>query len=1421
MACAPEVLTEMNSHRSLVFWIALAAFLFARAAAAQTQVVDLSVNSPAGAVVRWAGPQANAAAGATLARGELSGDVNRRDMIIGAPSSGPSGQGQVFAIISGPKRTGVVSLSTANIIVTGEAAGDGFGTAIAAGALLRPFQSTLPPPRDLVVGAPSAAGGNGAVYVFAAPFSSKDVRSAAAAPFKVLGNSGERLGANVGTADLDGDGYRDLVMFASGSGRVYVIYGGPALSGVWNLAVHPADVTISGIVGAAAFAGGDLTNDGASEMAISSPNANSGAGAVYIVKGRPRAQFKAAMTFPADASAVFSGIDAGDHAGAAIAVADFDSDGVSDLIVTAPDAAGPGNSRPGGGEAYVIYGRGSFASASLASADLTIFGAASGNHFGSAVASGRFRGDQGGDLVFVAPGANAPAGELHVIYSRARSLLTSPIDLSSSGPDRILRGDVTTGPIRTVVGVEVMGGPDDIVAGVPTASVGTTAGAGLTYVAYSPKLAASSISFTVAQGATATATLNVNNLGTLNLGFVARSNSSWLKLSPTSGTTSADLPGQLSLTVTPGSLPVGTFHGGLAVLAHSPHLIYAVEVAVNLTVTPGTPTGPTITNPFGVPDPPDEGSPDGVATAVGNDVSVLPVRDVLVTFAHVTAAGRTTVTLINGTAVDGPGFHRGPWFYQVSTTASYTGPVTIGVAYDATLVTRWEGAVRLWNGSANVTSRVDPVRHLAFGTVKSIPATVQVVDDPRGVTFGSDNGFSYYGSGISGAAAKNLSIYPMRFSGRAATDFFMFNAADGRWKIAVNNGLGMYRFVDGQWSPGWRLWIVDLNGDGFDDIFLYNPNNGIWFRVLNDQHGGFGYEIGQWSGGWNVTPVDLNADGRTDLFLYNPASGAWVEVFNESSGTFRYVSGQWSPGWSIYPADLNGDGLSDLFLFNPATGVWVEVFNSAGGAFTYQVGQWSTGWSVYPISVTPDRATDLFLFNPSTGIWFIVENTGSGPFTYKNGQWSAGWTVTPVDMNGDGRTDLLLRNSTGVWVKVMTGLARDFSYEVGRWTPDWTATPGDVNGDGIVDFWLTDATGTRSFAALNIAAAAPSDPTSVSGAAAEPGGATVDANTGNLGSTWSAGWRIMPMRLHRAASAASDFFLYNDRSGQWAMAINDGTGLFAYTGGQWSAGWQTFPLDLNGDGYDDLFLYNPNSGMWVKALNDQHRGFTYVTGQWSAGWTVMPADLDGDLRPDLFLYNASTGVWVQVINEAAGTFRYTVGNWSAGWSVYPADLDGDGRSDLFLYNPATGMWMEALNSSTGAFTYASGQWPAGLSIYPVSMNGDARTDLFLHNPVTGGFTLALTTGTGTFTFKSGVWSTGWTITPVDLNGDRRTDLVLYNAMNGVLVEAFATSTADFTYEVGRLPAGITLSPADINGDGIVDVLLYNARTGAMSEVISR
>src|SRR5260370_331925 len=88
--------------------------------------------------------------------------------------------------------------------VAGAAAmGDEFGASAGAGMIVR--RETVPlPPRDLVVGAPGAFSGNGAVYLFPGPFPLGDRRDASAATLRIIGGSGDRLGSNIIAVDLDG-----------------------------------------------------------------------------------------------------------------------------------------------------------------------------------------------------------------------------------------------------------------------------------------------------------------------------------------------------------------------------------------------------------------------------------------------------------------------------------------------------------------------------------------------------------------------------------------------------------------------------------------------------------------------------------------------------------------------------------------------------------------------------------------------------------------------------------------------------------------------------------------------------------------------------------------------------------------------------------------------------------------------------------------------------------------------------------------------------------------------------------------------------------------------------------------------------------------------------------------------------------------
>ncbi len=307
-------------------------FVFSMAALGATSPlyaqVTLATPGPAGTAFSWTGTRANAAAGTTLIRVDINGDVNRPDLLVGAPGSGPAGQGQVFIDFMGPSHTGAVSLSSTDVIFTGESTGDRFGASVSAGFIARS--------RDVVVGAPAASGGKGAVYLFPGPFfGGGETRSASTDRLlKVIGAPGDQLGASVVATDIDGDGFRDIVMAAPGSGNVYILFGGAGLGGTVDLSLRPPYVVAisTGAPGMLTLASADFDVDGRfKDLAIGIPGANSGAGAVFFVLGRAPASFP--PSFPGApvglltvASGYALGVRAGDHAGYALQAADFDGD---------------------------------------------------------------------------------------------------------------------------------------------------------------------------------------------------------------------------------------------------------------------------------------------------------------------------------------------------------------------------------------------------------------------------------------------------------------------------------------------------------------------------------------------------------------------------------------------------------------------------------------------------------------------------------------------------------------------------------------------------------------------------------------------------------------------------------------------------------------------------------------------------------------------------------------------------------------------------------------------------------------------------------------------------------------------------------------------------------------------------------------
>jgi len=109
-------------------------------------------------------------------------------------------------------------------------------------------------------------------------------------------------------------------------------------------------------------------------------------------------------------------------------------------------------------------------------------------------------------------------------------------------------------------------------------------------------------------------------------------------------------------------------------------------------------------------------------TPVGSNVPVsLPCGTV--TFNTVTATGTTTTTTSQGNPGGGipSGFRVRGLFIDISTTASYTGPITLGISYDPS--TPNPQNLKLFHSEGghwvDVTTSVDTVNHIVYGEVSS------------------------------------------------------------------------------------------------------------------------------------------------------------------------------------------------------------------------------------------------------------------------------------------------------------------------------------------------------------------------------------------------------------------------------------------------------------------------------------------------------------------------------------------------------------------------------------------------------------------------------------------------------------------------------------------------------------------------------
>ncbi|MCI0574814.1 MAG: integrin alpha [Chloroflexi bacterium] len=455
------------------------------------EIIDLGTLGSDGEIIfgmnggDWSGsPVSNA--------GDVNGD-GYDDLLIGAsggdgPADSRLDAGEsylLFGASTPPASLDLAALGPAGVVLYGADSGDRSGLSVSGAGdvngdgyddlLIGAYRADGP------AGSRSLAGESYLVFGGASLPASIDLAALGSAGVTLFGaNNDDFSGRSVsGAGNVNGDGYDDFLIRAPGgdgpaesrpnAGESYLVLGGSSLPATIDLgALGPAGMTVFDVelfsqTGRSVGGAGDVNGDGYDDFLIGESDGYD-AGTSYLLFGSsaPPATIDLNM-----AGVTLAGVNDYDNSGWSLnGAGDVNGDGYDDLLVGAPGADGPAESRPGAGESYLVFGGPALPPTvnlgTLDPAGVTLFGVNNGDGSGWSVSNaGDVNGDGYGDLLVGARGAGGPAnsrpqaGESYLLFGGPAWPAT--IDLGTLGPAGVTLYGASSGDFS---GVSVSGAGD-------------------------------------------------------------------------------------------------------------------------------------------------------------------------------------------------------------------------------------------------------------------------------------------------------------------------------------------------------------------------------------------------------------------------------------------------------------------------------------------------------------------------------------------------------------------------------------------------------------------------------------------------------------------------------------------------------------------------------------------------------------------------------------------------------------------------------------------------------------------------------------------------------------------------------------------------------------------------------------------------